>query len=95
MGSGRASRSDPGPPEAKAAGPRKPTRQRLLDNPPIWAWHRGEAASPVGLASLTSTGGRRMKGRHVRPRPNLLVRLRLVIARALAKVDQRQTPPRE
>jgi hypothetical protein len=43
----------------------------------------------------SATGGGVKQGRHRRPRPNLLTRLRVVIARALAKVDQRQTPPHQ
>lgn len=35
------------------------------------------------------------KGRHRRPRPNLLIRLRLVVARALAKMEPRQAPPHQ
>jgi hypothetical protein len=44
------------------------------------------------VTTRNALGVRRMKGRHRRPRPNLIARLRVVAARVVAALS-RQTPP--
>lgn len=47
----------------------------------------GLASPQTGARNpLYLTGGEDLKGRHVRPRPNLLTRLRVVVARWLSRL---------
>ena len=48
----------------------------------------------AGYTEPTATGGGMPEGRHVRPRPNLLTRLKVVIARVVTSLS-RPTPPHQ